>query len=99
MTDSAICELLRGYEAAAVKAAIKCTDFIAARNPLAVIRWMLSTGSYIMPADRQEPLQPPEVSAPGPEEEKAVRQMIKEARAGLVKKTTQKAQFQPASIR
>jgi len=49
--DSIILNLLENYPANDVQAAIKSTDFNQARNPIAVIKWMLKEGSYVMPAE------------------------------------------------
>lgn len=89
VTDKMIQDLLKSHDSDAVKAAIKCTDFNAARNPLAVIKWMLSTGTYVMPVDREIPVLSPEAPVLDPGEEETVRQMIKEAREGLKQKTMQ----------
>jgi len=89
VTDKMIRDLLKSHDPEAVKAAIKCTDFNAARNPLAVIKWMLSTGTYVMAVDREIPVLNPESQVLNPREEETVRKMIKEAREGLKKKTMQ----------
>ncbi len=91
VTDKMIRDLLKNNDLDAVKAAIKSTDFSAARNPLAVIKWMLSTGTYVMPAEERIPVFTPETKAPGPGEEEAIKEMIKEAKEGLIKKTMQPA--------
>lgn len=87
VSSKMIAELLSEYEPKAVKAAIQSTDFNLARNPLAVIKWMLATGSYVLPAEKAEPLAVAETRLPDPAEEEAIRQMIREARDGLRKKT------------
>jgi len=89
--DRLISELLRGYEPRAVKAAIEKTDFNLARNPAAVIKWMLATGSYVVPIERKAQAPVPETRAPDPAEDAAIREMIKKTKAGLLAKTLQKA--------
>jgi anti-sigma28 factor (negative regulator of flagellin synthesis) len=49
--DKVILNLLEQYPVKDIKAAIKSTDFEKARNPIAVIKWMLKEGSYVMPAE------------------------------------------------
>jgi anti-sigma28 factor (negative regulator of flagellin synthesis) len=49
--DKVILNLLEHYPVKDIKAAIKSTDFEKARNPIAVIKWMLKEGSYVMPAE------------------------------------------------
>ncbi len=89
--DRLINELLRGYELFAIVAAIEKTDFNLARNPPAVIKWMLSTGSYVVPIERKVQAPAPETRAPDPAEDAAIREMIKNTKAGLLAKTLQKA--------
>jgi len=89
--DRLINELLRGYELSAIIAVIDKTDFNLARNPPAVIKWMLSTGSYVVPIERKVQAPTPETRAPDPAEEAAIREMIKNTKAGLLAKTLQKA--------
>jgi len=91
VSDKMIVSLLKEYEPKAVKAAIKSTDFTAAINPLAVIKWMLANETYIMPLEPEStiPLYEEEAAPHGPEDEKAIRSMIKEAKKGLLKKTAQ----------
>ncbi len=81
--DGMIGELLKSYDLTAIMAAIRGTDFNAARNPLAVIKWILSTGSYVVPVVKKD-LPPPETRPPNPKEEAQIRQMIRETRAGLL---------------
>lgn|GEM_PF-2998269 len=89
--DRLITELLRGFELSAVVAAIEKTDFNLARNPAVVIKWMLSTGSYVVPIERKVQALAPERRAPDPAEDAAIREMIKNTKAGLLAKTLQKA--------
>lgn len=84
--DSAVRKLLKDYDLESIRAAIKCTDFQAARNPLAVINWMLATSSYVMPAGKDLPGPEPDPPLPDPAEEMAIRNMIRQAREGLHKK-------------
>jgi len=51
--DHVIKDLLANNSVEEVKAAIKSCDFETARNPIAVIRWMLTNGTYIMPAENE----------------------------------------------
>lgn len=78
----------------AIKGAIFCTDFEAARNPLAVISANLSTGKYVIPAAREAPLEtlPEELVERDPGEEEAIMQLRKQARENLLNKTKQSAQ-------
>ncbi len=89
--DRLVSELLRGYELVAIVAAIEKTDFNVARNPAVVIKWMLSTGSYVVPIERKLQAPAPETRAPDPAEDAAIREMIKKTKAGLLAKTLQKA--------
>ena len=50
--DKLILNLLEHYSVKDIKAAIESTDFEQARNPIAVIKWMLKEGSYVMPAEK-----------------------------------------------
>lgn len=83
--DILIDDLLQQYPAKDIIAAIKCTDFEQARNPIAVIKYMLREGNYVMPADRVDihvdnsyiREKPPLV------DDEAVRKMFEEARAAL----------------
>ena len=85
VSEKMICALLKEYGAKEIKAAIKNTDFNAARNPLAVIKWMLSTGSYVIPVEKE--IAPPPKETPSEEvDEIMVKKMIKEAREGLQNK-------------
>jgi len=89
--DRLVNDLLRSYDAGAIVAVIGKTDFNLARNPPAVIRWMLSTGSYVVPLKLDVQTPPPETRAPDPAEDAAIREMIKNTKAGLLAKTLQKA--------
>ena len=80
-------DMLCKYSVKEIKGAIQCTDFTVSRNPLAVINKLLSTGNYVMPADREKP-EPPPVQYQELGDEEAIRQMIKSAREGLQKKIT-----------
>ena len=86
-----IISLLKDNDPKAVKAAIKSTDFNAAINPLSVIKWMLANETYVMPIEPENtiPLYDEAAATPGPEEDVAIRSMIKEAKQGLLKKTVQ----------
>lgn len=90
-SDRLINELLRGNELGAIVAVIEKTDFNLARNPPAVIKWMLSTGSYVVPIERKVQAPAPVTRAPDPAEDAAIREMIKNTKAGLLAKTLQKA--------
>ena len=87
VNDNVICELLNKYALRSITGAIHCTDFTQARNPIRVIYWMLETGTYVVPVEKESPapFQPDPVLTP--EDEASVRQLIKEARQGLLKKT------------
>ncbi len=87
VTEDVIKSLLAAYPLKNVKAAIKETDFNEARNPIAVIRWMLKEGYYVMPFEAeeinntQEYIEPPEV------DDVEVRKMLGNAKQVLMKKT------------
>ncbi len=87
VNDSVICELLNKYALRSITGAIHCTDFTQARNPIRVIYWMLETGAYLVPVEEKSTaaLRPDPVLTP--EDEASVRQLIKEAKQGLLKKT------------
>ena len=85
VTEKLIKELLRQYNIQAIQASIACTDFTAARNPLAVIRWMLANGTYVMPVEKAPPPEARE-QMPGPVDDDMVRQMIKQAKENLSRK-------------
>ncbi len=87
VNDSVICELLNKYALRSITGAIHCTDFTQARNPIRVIYWMLETGAYVVPVEEESTaaLRPDPVLTP--EDEASVRQLIKEAKQGLLKKT------------
>lgn len=90
-SDRLINGLLRSYELSAIITVIEKTDFNLARNPPVVIKWMLSTGSYVVPIERKVQVPAPETRAPDPAEDLAIREMIKNTKAGLLAKTLQKA--------
>jgi len=85
--NAVIRELLSSYDVSAIKGAIQCTDFHASRNPLAVIKKLLSTGNYVMPLEKETP-KPPPIQEKEFGDEEAIRQMIREAKEGLRKKLT-----------
>ena len=89
-TDNAVRQLLKEYGEAAVKAAISQTDFKVARNPMAVINWMLATESYMMPVEKgTEPGEQDErPKDPTPGELFEIKKMIAETKANLLKKRT-----------
>ena len=89
-TDNAVRQLLKDYGEAAVKAAISQTDFNVARNPMAVISWMLATDSYVMPAGKAPLPDDPEERTKGPTSKELfeIKKMISETRANLLKKRT-----------
>lgn len=91
VSDKMIVSLLKEFDPKAVKAAIKSTDFKAAINPLAVIKWMLANETYVMPIEPEStlPLREEEAVVNSPEDEESIRSMIKEAKNGLQKKTAQ----------
>ncbi len=90
-TDRTVRQLLKKYSETAIKAAINQTDFKVARNPLAVINWMLASEYYVMPAGKAPPPNGPEeqTAGPTPKELFEIKKMISEARANLLKKTVQ----------
>jgi len=84
--DVVIDELLKEYPVKDIKAAIKCTDFEQARNPIAVIKYMLKEGNYVMPVEREELYVEKEdvVSGEPPVvDDEEVRKMLKETKAAL----------------
>jgi hypothetical protein len=87
VTDMVIKTFLSENSENEIKAAIKATDFNESRNPIAVIKWMLKTGSYIMPIEKEAPAPPPEVRMPEDNDEAAIKEMIRNARMGLRSKT------------
>jgi len=64
---------------------------VKASNPLAVIKWMLTNETYVMPIEPEStiPLREEEALINSPEDEESIRSMIKEAKKGLHKKTAQ----------
>jgi hypothetical protein len=91
VSDKMIISLLKDHDPKAVKAAIKSTDFKAAINPLSVIKWMLNNDTYVMPIEIEStiPNHPEAIDPINPEDDEAIRSMIKEAKKGLLKKTVQ----------
>lgn len=86
VTDKMIRDLLKIYDVKAVQAAINSCDFSLARNPLAVIKWMLQTGNYVMPVERVAVVaaeEPPQVDE---EEEEAIKNIIRQAKENLKRK-------------
>ncbi len=84
--DVVIDELLKEYPVKDIKAAIKCTDFEQARNPIAVIKYMLKEGTYVVPVEREElygaredvfNAEPPVV------DDEEVRRLLEETKAAL----------------
>ncbi len=94
VNDAVIIDYLGKYDLAAIKGAIFCTDFAAARNPLAVISSNLARGNYVMPTAREAPEAAPPLEPPlrNPGEEEAILELRKQAREGLLNKTKQPAQ-------
>ena len=94
VNDAIIIDYLGKHDVSAIKGAIFCTDFEAARNPLAVISANLSTGKYVIPAAREAPITalPAELLVRDPGEEEAIMQLREKARESLLKKTRQSAQ-------
>ena len=90
-TDTIIKALLNVNNENEIKAAIKATDFNESRNPVAVIRWMLKTGNYVMPLEIEEPAHPREMRVPEDNDNAAIKEMIKNAKAGLRSKTERAA--------
>lgn len=78
--DSVILNLLENYPVKDVKAAISSTDFNQARNPIAVIKWMLKEGSYVMPAENQAATVIPDYNVE-PANDEFVKSAIREAKA------------------
>ncbi len=79
-------ELLKEYPVKDIKAAIKSTDFEQARNPIAVVKWMLKEGSYVMPVERED-VYKPQVDVANTEppivDDQEVRRLLKETKAAL----------------
>lgn len=76
-------DLLSRYAPKLIVAAINSTDFKAARNPLAVVKWMLSNETYVLPVERAPTVPLPLPEPPGPAEDALIRQLIRETKAGL----------------
>lgn len=81
--DLEIKRLLYKYPVKDVKAAIYGCDFVAARNPIAVIRWMLANGCYIMPAENEVIASEQEDKTPEVNDEE-IRKMFAETKAKLM---------------
>lgn len=81
--DVVIKELLKVYPLEDIKAAIKGTDFEEARNPIAVIKWMLREGSYVMPLGMEELKGMPADDEPPLVNDEEVRKMISETKDNL----------------
>lgn len=78
--DSVILKMLEQYPVKDVQAAIKSTDFDQARNPIAVIKWMLKEGSYVMPAEEKAAEIIPDYYVE-PVDDEFVKKSIREAKA------------------
>ncbi len=93
VNDAVIIDYLGKYDLQAIKGAIFCTDFAAARNPLAVISSNLARGKYVIPTAREAPEAAPPLEPPArnPGEEEAILELRKQAREGLLNKTKQPA--------
>jgi hypothetical protein len=86
VTDKMISDLLKTYDVKAVQAAITSCDFNRARNPLAVIKWMLQTGNYVLPVEHKLYVacdDPPKVD---PAQVEDIKRLIRQAKAGLQRK-------------
>ncbi len=81
--DDVIEELLKAYPPKDIRAAIKSVNFEQARNPIAVIRWMLKEGSYVMPLDMEELRDMPADEKPPLVDDEEVRKMISETKEVL----------------
>jgi len=86
--EDVIKSLLAVYPVADVKAAIKETDFSEARNPIAVIKWMLKEGCYVMPVEAEEIKNAQENFEPPVVDDEEVRKMFAQAKKELMQKTT-----------
>ncbi len=98
VTDKMIKDLLKTYDARAVQAAITSCDFRQARNPLAVIKWMLQTGNYVMPVERA-PVVVDEAPPPlDPAQDEVIKKLISQAKAGLQRKRIPSATPEPVQF-
>ncbi len=90
VTDNVINKFLSKYKVIDIQAAIECTDFDKATNPIAVIHWMLSSGNYVIAVEKEKPVlaQVAEAAA-SPGDEAMIMDMRNKARAGLLNKTAQ----------
>ena len=78
--DKVILNLLEHYPVKDIKAAISSTDFNQARNPIAVIKWMLKEGSYVMPEENKAAEIIPDYCSE-PVDDEFVKKAIREAKA------------------
>jgi len=83
ISERATEDLLSRYAPKLIIAAINNTDFKVARNPLAVVKWMLSNETYTLPVERAPTVPSPLPEPPGPAEDAQIRQMIREAKTML----------------
>lgn len=86
--EDVIINLLTLYPAKDVKAAIQGTDFAEARNPIAVINWMLKEGCYVMPLETENIHRPQEREEAPEVDDEEVRKMFAQAKKELMQKTT-----------
>ncbi len=96
VTDKMISDLLKTYDVKAVQAAITSCDFNRARNPLAVIKWMLQTGNYVLPVEHKLYVacdDPPKVD---PAQVEDIKRLIRQAKAGLQRKLSMPEMPAPA---
>lgn len=85
--EDVIINLLSVYPAKDVIAAISGTDFNEARNPIAVIKWMLKEGCYVMPAETEN-INTAQVNEEPPDvDDEEVRKMFASAKQELMQKT------------
>jgi len=86
VTEVLIRNLLKTYDVKAVQAAITSCDFSRARNPLALIKWMLQTGNYVMPVERITCVAFDELPPLDPAQDEEIKRLIRQAKAGLQRK-------------
>jgi len=86
--EDVITSLLDIYPVQDVKAAIQGTNFEEARNPIAVIKWMLKEGCYVMPVETENIHKPLEYEEPPEVDDEEVRKMFAQAKQELMQKTT-----------
>ena len=89
ISEKAILELLNNYAPKLIVSAVNNTDFKVARNPLAVVKWMLSNESYVLPLEKAPAAPLYEPVPVSPAEDAQIRQMIRETRAGLTGRAAQ----------